>query len=71
MVHYSYGKTPQGPCWVVESASTDFRGSRELLTYARNAAEYGDRLRTLLPLVEAEIVSRAGGTAVSTQDRLA
>ena len=60
MVHYSYAKSPQGPCWVVEAAGTDYPGSRELVAYAKSAVEYGKHLQSLLPLVEAEITTRVG-----------
>jgi hypothetical protein len=55
MVHYQYAKTPQGPCWAVESSGRDYDGSRELVAYANRAVEYGEHLRKLLPLIEAEI----------------
>ncbi len=57
MIHYSYSKTPQGGRWVVESADTDFKGSRELVAYARAGVEYLERLKSLFPQVEAEIES--------------
>ncbi len=64
IVHYNYNKTPQGRRWIVESAGTGFEGSRELLAYARGAAEYGERLRTLLPSIEAEITNRLNASIV-------
>lgn len=60
MVHYAYAKTPQGSCWVVESAGTEFSGSRELVAYAESAVEYGECLRRLLPHIEHEIANRTG-----------
>ena len=39
IVHYSYRKTSRGLHWVVESAQTDYDGSRELLEYATNALQ--------------------------------
>jgi hypothetical protein len=62
MVHYAYAKTPQGPGWIVESAGTGFSGSRDLVAYANSAAEYGERLRRLLPRVEQEVAYRVGST---------
>jgi hypothetical protein len=67
MVHYSYAKTQQGLVWVVESADTDFKGSRELLAYAKSAVVYGSKPQSLLPLIVAELerqgaVSPARGT---------
>jgi hypothetical protein len=61
MVHYIYAKTLQGPGWVVESAGRPWSGSRELLTYAQHAVEYGERLEELLPQIEAELARRDSG----------
>lgn len=59
IVHYSYGKTPVGPCWVVETAGTDYHGSRELLKYASAAVEFGERLGAIIPQIELEISNEA------------
>lgn len=64
MVHYAYTKTPQGPHWIVESAGTEYSGSRELVGYANSAVEYGERLRELLLRIEQEIANHAGRTTV-------
>jgi hypothetical protein len=59
MVHYAYTKTPQGQRWTVESVETGFSGSRELVSYANSAVEYGKRLGTLLPRIEQEVTKLA------------
>jgi hypothetical protein len=68
MVHYRYFKNEQFDGWVVESAGTDFQGPRELIAYARNAVEYGERLGSLLPLIEAKIATRPGGGSTVERD---
>jgi hypothetical protein len=59
IVHYSYRKTPRGLHWVVESAQTDYDGSRELLDYATNALEFGKHLIEMLPRIENAMTGRA------------
>ena len=58
ITHFSYVKTPEGLHWTVQPVESTWRSSRELLSYARCAVEYGERLERLLPQIEAEIVAR-------------
>ena len=55
IVHYSYKKTLHESFWVVESADSAYKGSRELLSYATSAVEFGKRLIEMLPQIEIEI----------------
>jgi hypothetical protein len=67
IVHYAYEKKPlreEGPYWSVESAGTEYSGSRELLSYAIGTVEYGRRLRELLPCIKQELSDYSGRTAV-------
>jgi hypothetical protein len=63
ITHFSYVKTPRGLHWTVQAVGSTWRGSRELLSYARCAVEYGERLERLLPQIEAEIVARVSHDA--------
>lgn len=65
MVHYAYTKTRQERNWIVESAGTDYSGSRELVRYANSAVRYGERLRELVLRIEKEIANHADATTVS------
>jgi hypothetical protein len=58
ITHFSYVKALEGLNWTVQAVGSTWRGSRELLSYARCAVEYGERLEGLLPQIEAEIVAR-------------
>ncbi|MFQ5781190.1 MAG: hypothetical protein ACE5HN_10460 [Nitrospiria bacterium] len=57
VIHYSYVKTPHPVVtqWHVESADTDYSGSRELLAYSRADVEYGTALSTIIPTIEAHL----------------
>jgi hypothetical protein len=63
ITHFSYVKAPEGLNWTVQFVGSTWRGSRELLSYARCAVEYGERLESLLPQIEAEIVARVSHDA--------
>jgi hypothetical protein len=43
ITHFSYVKTPEGLTWTVQPVGSTWRGSRQLLSYARCAVEYGER----------------------------
>ena len=58
ITHFSYVKSLEGLNWTVQPVGSPWRGSRELLSYARCAVAYGERLESLLPQIEAEIVAR-------------
>jgi hypothetical protein len=57
IIHYSYVKSPTSKAarWSVESAGTDYSGSRELSAYAKAAVEYGRRLGALLPVISSAL----------------
>ena len=63
ITHFSYVKAPEGLNWAVQPVGSAWRGSRELWSYARCAVEYGARLESLLPQIEAEIVARVSHDA--------
>jgi hypothetical protein len=67
IVHYSYRKTPHGLYWVVESARSEYRGSRDLLNYAASALEFGKRLIEMLPQIEIEIAREQKGEVLSSK----
>jgi hypothetical protein len=51
ITHFSYVKAPEGLNWTVQPVGSTWHGSRELLSYARCAVEYGERLERLLPQI--------------------
>jgi hypothetical protein len=71
ITHFSYVKAPEGLNWTVQPVGSTWRGSRELLSYARCAVEYGARLESLLPQIEAEIVARLSHDAHHGESALA
>lgn len=48
MVHYSYQKSPSAQGWHVENANPAYKGSREIIAYAREAVRYGRELAELV-----------------------
>lgn len=67
IVHYSYKKTPHESFWVVESADSAYKGSRELLSYATSAVEFGKRLIEMLPQIEIEIAREQKADVLSSK----
>ena len=55
IAHYSYKKTPKESYWVVESASTHYKGNRELVAYSIAAVNYIECLEKLLPELEPKL----------------
>ena len=53
IVHYSYSKSIDTGCrWLVEGADTSYKGSRELVDYAKAAADYVAHLSNLTLAIE-------------------
>jgi hypothetical protein len=59
MVHYYYAKSPAGLKWGVESADTNYDGSRELIAYSTAAVRYAEELGSLLPGLEVKLRAAA------------
>lgn len=58
MVHYSYGKSPHGgPSWQVEVADPNYKGSRELLAYARAAIAYAQQLGAIAKKLQQSLLA--------------
>lgn len=52
MMHYSYRKTAAAPTWDVEVGTVDFKGLRDLSSYAKAAVTYAGALKALVEKVE-------------------